>query len=372
MHRKSFHRAGYLAASIALIVALASSACADSVTHILGSAGYKEPLGTPVILCQNPTTCERRTSPSFTSINRVWGGTASCRTSTNEGQAWANCTTQPLSSGGQEFYAEASDGSVLGVGRPAAKLCVIKRSTDNAATWATVFDSATLTCGGAVSGGTMLKCISGGRCVFVFRDTATGKANVLETTDSGQTWTVVFTSAAAFGVGPGNLTWDGTLGIAPPASVTAGDKSIYSLGASTWVVSTAWPVDGETCWGSFIMRADLFAMCYNTARKYHVRNKVGTVINNAWFPNPTLSGNSGGISLSPRTGIVYSIVSDVPPSGAATMGVHVSQDSGVTFNKMIETAPTNGVSAGDMWQSPVSGCYYTSGGSTQPAFVRIC
>jgi hypothetical protein len=315
------------------------------------------------------SSCVLRTRPSFIDVNRMWGSSGvQCNTSVNGGATWSGCTTQPFNSGGKENYAGASDGSVIGTAQPVAD-CVIKRSIDNGTIWTTVYTGVGQQCDGAAIGSTQLTCLNDGSCTFVYRNPAASTYSVIRSTDNGQNWTTIFTSGTTtLSIQTFTLTNAG--GVAPP--VQSGRVGVTAV-ESAWATTSSWAA-GSSCWGSFMLGASSFGVCYSGAGSiYEVRDaNTGAII-----VSPVLSGavaliNTGGVALGFGTSVIYMLAAWQPVSGSAPIGIYVSRDSGATFVLLgLSSINANSMREGDFWQHPLNGCLYFSAGST-PQFVKIC
>jgi hypothetical protein len=329
-------------------------------TTLLGCSSI--PL-TPTTLCS--ASCNKLSSLSFTSTSRFWGGGSDCNTSSDGGLTWANCTTQPFTSGGIELYVGASDGSVIGSAQLAG-VCTIKRSTDNGSNWTTVFTDGAIGCGGAVSGGTRIKCLSDGQCNFIFRNTVTATPRLLASTDNGQNWTLTTVGAAA--ITPVSLAWDGSVGIA----TANGDRSEKYAGS--WTQGTAaFAGCGGFISGSVIYNGVPYGLCKEAgalSENYRMMTADGALFKTVTLPGAFPGAGTASLAYSLKTDQLY-FVAGVDTTPQVAIGVWVSLDDGVTFVKIYESATsTNGMTnASDIFFS--NGCIYFSGGTT-PVFTKIC
>ena len=314
--------------------------------------------------------CSVLTQPSFTDENRIWGGNgANCRTSTNGGVTFANCTTQPFSSGARESYAGAKDGSVIGTGNVGGVNCTIKRSTDNAITWTTVYTDAGVSCGGALTAQTEVKCLADESCTFVHSNGST--LTVRRSTDNGQNWSIV-TTVGPFVVDVRSYTHTTDISIVP--GISAGFRGGVATGA-TWLTTGLYPVGTSACLGSFVLGGVAYASCYQgPGSVYAIRDgSTGAIISTPTIEGALASAGSGGVTIGYGSNVVYLFASWVPPSGNSPIGVWVSRDSGITFTFLgIGSALANSMGGGDVWQSPINGCIYLSAGISNSQFIRIC
>lgn len=124
-------------------------------TRIDCGAGCTTFPATASLLCQG-SSCPQYFHPDWTdtTFNRFYGikndtNPGTCVVSFNGGSVWVPCTTQPFTSSvlntGIKF-AVASDGSLLAASGQGSNTCIIRRSTNQAASWTTVFTSTTQTC----------------------------------------------------------------------------------------------------------------------------------------------------------------------------------------------------------------------------------
>lgn len=359
--------------SICVLLGLLVTSRSYAVPQLFGAAGECNlafssctviPLS-PTVLCS--VSCVTLSSPSFTDSNRFWGTTGTgCRTSSNGGSTWGNCTTQPLSSGGQEQYAGASDGSVIAIGQ-VALTCTVKRSTDNGSNWTTVYTAAytAIICGGAVTGGTRLKCLSDGRCTFATLNGTTFFPVVLESIDNGQSW--VSSGFGAAGTNPISLAWNGVVGIGTSNTL----RSLRYI-AGSWGQGSAGFAGCGTISGSVVYNNAAYGLCKDpTVGSTAVRlmTSDGALFQTLTLPDAQTGGGVGILAYGWTTNILY-VVTAVNTSPQA-LGIWVSRDNGVTFVKIFQTATsTNSMSANsDIFAT--NGCIYFSGG-TSPVFVRIC
>jgi len=319
------------------------------------------------ILCGPGATCPTQAAPSFTNSNRFWGGGgSSCRTSSDGGTTWANCATQPLSSGGQEQYAGSSDGGVIAIG-DLAGTCTIKKSTDNASNWSTVYSSVTAGCGGALTGGSKLKCLSDGRCDFVFVNGSTFLPNVLHSDNDGNTWGLTVNGGTVTSSYL-SMAWDGTAGI-----VTANTFRSEKYTSGVWSEGAAAFAGCGTISGSVVYNGVGYGLCKDpgTNEIFRIMTADG-----ALFKNITLTGiiQSGipALAYSVGTDILY-VMAPMNTAPSATVAVFVSRDNGVSFGKIFESPQSinSMTNRGDVFFA--NGCIYWSvlgGGS--PMFMKIC
>ena len=316
-------------------------------------------------------SCPQQTSFSFTDASRFWGttgGVGAGVTSTNGGLSWSALASQPFAAGNREFYAGASDGSVIAIGSPAA-VCTVRRSIDNGASWSTVFTNA----GGCTSGtleGQRLFCIGTGACNYV---DVTGTRQVLTTSDNGQNWTLTTTANIAPNCSMTNVPWDGSLGIAPSEATGCGGGGIARtalLSGGVWTDSTAWTGTQGDCWEGVNFNGVSYAVCQGAGAapdgRYTLRTSTGALFKSLDLPGALITSiDAGGIAFSPFTNSLYIVVTMI----AGQPGVFVSRDGANTFAQ-IGTAPAP-LRGGNMFYS--GGCvYFTTAGAGAPSFTKIC
>lgn len=320
-------------------------------------------------------SCTLFTTYSFTTAGRFWGNNGiGCRTSTNDGVTWANCTVVPTSSGGKEDIGSASDGSILNAARGGGALpgtasdCVIRRSTDNAASWSAGFIVTGAACGGALENGNRMVCLSTGECILAFLDVGTANGRVLRSTDNGATWTLVFSTAGAGGATITAVAYNGNVGFATGGF--AGQPSMVAAGA-TWSLAVAnFPAGTSNCLGAYIMTNAAFVACEFTSPQMRIYNTGIGIISTFTMPNS--SPTFGPITYSLRTGLIYAAKSHTVTAGALPIGVWVSTNSGTTWNELgVGNTLANSMAGGSIYLSPHTGCIYVSGG-TIAQFIKIC
>jgi hypothetical protein len=325
--------------------------------------------------------CSRIIAPSFTDANRMWGNNGNaCRTSTDGGQTWANCTTSdPVGSGGLEWIAGASDGSLIVVGRGGgagggtANDCIAKRSTNNGVTFGSAIIIATGDpCGGAVTGGNNLICIEDGECALVFVEIGTGIPKVYESLDNGQTWSHLLTTVSST-VPFQSFTYTGIDGYGIAATSQSGFPNIYYTGAS-WAVTANIPATYATCRGTFVMGTESYYGCIkNTSADRTILNNANVVLSTFRMPEEYSGvGQVSPMYYSPSTGVIYAAGIVDKTVGNLPIGIWVSRDSAATWYKLYEGSTlANGAGFGSIWKHPLNGCLYVAGGST-PQIIRVC
>lgn len=358
------------------IISLVGVQSSDAVKNIVGIQATCDstlsgcnPIPLAVTLLCGPGSCPKLSAPSFTSSTRFWGTGGllgnQCLTSNDGGATWGTCATQPLSSGAQEQYAGASDGSVIAIGQNGVT-CNIYKSTDNGTTWVNKYtNGGNIGCGGGVAGGSRLKCISTGSCVFGFDNTATGVPGFLTSTDNGNSWSL--TGAGVASNGPMSLVWDGTIGLEGPTSTLRAMSyaGSWSQGAAGYA--------GCSSSGAMIYNNIPYSLCKDTGvnANYQFRTADGALFKTIVLPNGVTStgGATGVLGWSVGTNIMY-IVAGANTSPIA-VGVWLSRDGGTTFNQLYQSSTgTNNMVAGDIYFA--NSCIYFSTGSGSQIFAKIC
>jgi hypothetical protein len=326
---------------------------------------FSVPLTVTNLCVSAVSLCPIRASASFTSSTRFWGtinSIAGCSTSTNSGVTWGACTAQPFSSGAKEHYAGAADGSVIAVAQVAGN-CVVKRSVNNATSWSTVFTYVTSAgCGGANTGGTLLKCLSNGTCEMPFVNTGTQFCHVLESTDNGQNWSSITAFSGCIDI-PAGSAYNGTNGIVS-SQVTGGTSTILNTvsGFGGWTKSAAWGVGAGDCWGSVIYNGTAHSICFSVTN-YTMNSPAGVLELNMIIPGVSAVADTGGLAFSVGTNNLY-VLAGI--SGTSRSGLWITQN-GSTFI-LLATNPLNtGVREGDTFFA--NGCIYFAANSI---FQKIC
>ena len=354
-----------------------------SVSKIVGPQGQCDtantgcvpiPFTQGVVLCASG--CAKFVSPSYTDATRFWGTNGSgCRTSSDSGSTWAACTTQPFNSGGKEWFVGTADGAVLGASRGGAwggtvNDCVFKRSTDNGVTWSAAVVVTNQPCGGALAGGNTIVCLANGTCVLLYADQSTSVAQIVTSTDNGQSWTKTFAGTTFSQAN--YFIFDGSDGIGA-ASGAATPAVSYAGGA--WAMTANYPAGTTICYGSFIMNGVAYNSCgtspYTTAR---IINDSTVIAQSPTLPGYyTGAGVTAPMMISPAPGIIYAAGSYTVTPGSLPIGIWASRDSGVTFGLVYKgTTAANGTQAGSMFVHPINGCLYVSGGVSTQQLIKIC
>jgi hypothetical protein len=318
--------------------------------------------------------CPAQTSPSFTDSLRFWGAlntvtVGACVSSTDGGLTWPACASQPFVAGNREFYAGASDGSVIAVGTPGGT-CTIRRSTNLGVSWATVFTVVQACTSGNLEG-QRLRCVTSGACEFIANNNT--DSQVIRSSDNGQSWTageVGLLNAPNVG-----MAWDGSVGISASENPGVGGGFIvraFSAIADVWAQSTnTWSTQGD-CWGSFVYNATTpRVICQGAGAVpnalYSVRDTTGGLVASLTLPGAnTTSIDIGGVGIAPFTNTFY--IFAMPTVGGIT--VWLSRDNFVTFASLGTFGGGGaGIRGGNTFYS--GGCVYLTAGTT-PMFGKVC
>jgi hypothetical protein len=339
-----------------------------------GNACQPIPLNV-LILCDN-VNCPRTIAPSFTDEQRFWGSRDNCRTSINGGITWVSCPTQPFNTGGIEYYAEASDGAIIGVARlTTPNRTSIKRSVDKGVTWNTVYEDTTNLVVSDV-GSSKVRCFLDGYCFVISTSGNDSHFFVLESVDSGQTWFVAFTKNNNDPSGQNNGFLNATqIKNFIDHSVVASPGLGYSITpiiyrgmmkiGNVWNTTALLNSGSVTCWGSFISNNTPYGMCYDTQRRI-INLTTGLVEKSPTFNPGIFATSDGGMSYGYNSTTIYSLL----PTLSSFLGVYVSKDSGLSFTRIFEY--NFGIREGDFWKHPINGCLYFSAGFGNFVVGRIC
>ena len=320
-----------------------------SVNKIFGAAANgpapSVPL-TPTILCQAPSLCARIISPDWSTTDTWYGWDGSnCRKSTDSGDTWANCGANPSATANYAQYAVTMNGTVLAGGNDGGGAVFrIRRSTDGAASWSTVYDSAPVDLLNVIITNTRFRCAeTQDLCTFFGRDAANNVWS-LTSTDDGQTWALDTTISAA------NVTSyfmtifanDGGSGFAfgGGGDGFTNSRSINWTGSEWTAAATLFTptTTGGQCSGSVILGGLYRAICHDTTlgTTWTIRSDLGTVTATTTMPD-IVSGQAAqaGLAISMSATSIYFFYSD---SDGQT-GIWVSNDSGASFVKLFATDP---------------------------------
>lgn len=311
-------------------------------------------------------SCPASSQPSLTDTNRFWGSLVqTCRTSTDGGTTWGNCGTQPFA-GGTISVAGAADGGVLAAGTPVAD-CLIRRSTDNGSNWVTITTVIGVNCN-AAGYGSLLRCRSDGNCILPFYNSTAGNCLIYTSSDSGASWNTGVAGIVCSIADAVSTTWDGVTGVVV-SRAHAGSQQSWSTTGGVWGISANWPIN-FTCTGSMILNGVIRSICRSVADgSWQMKNAAGVTQSTVTFPGANSAANSGPLTVSIGTGVVYAFVPFFQ-GGPLPIGVYVSRDSGTTFGLAASTpTTTNSMNGGDAYFH--NGCIYVSAG-TVPHFFKVC
>lgn len=320
-----------------------------------------------------------RVAPSLVSAARMWGSrdnaVNACRTSVDGGMTWANCTTNAFSdTGGGEMFAEASDGSVIAMGRTAAgTTCLISRSINNATSWSSVHTFVPGgSCAQGAGEGTKLFCLTDGRCEGIVAQSTV--FIVFRSTDNGSSWSSELIAAPVAVITGGPVIWDGSRGIAPSISTIASTRIGTSSSGDSWTISgTAWGGTQGTCWGAVVYNAVPYAVCQGAGATPDGRYTLRVGDTGANFASLTLpsalitSTDAGGIGYGYATNTLFIAATTM----TGTYGVYASRDNLATFAQLgVLPVVGAGLRGGSMFSW--NGCIYVSYGLTTAGIAKIC
>jgi len=363
---------GLLTILAALLLGFGLPASSPAITHVLGGQMACDPAlpsCTPIPLTVTTlctASCPKISSFSYSSTARFWGSTGAvggCRVSVNGGTTWAACATQPFTTGSTEFYAGASDGSVIAVGTPTGpSTCTIRRSTDNATSWTTVYTNVVV-CSNSGNEGQYLYCLGDGRCEYIAHDGVTDTNRIIRSSDNGQNWVTGETSVQAIAVA--GAAWNGSGGI---LTVQTGTNKSWSAIGDSWVLSTfVWNGTPGQCWGSVIYNSAGRMICNNGTTGYKMYDSEQNVVASLTLPGSATAAGNGGTAISIRTNNLYVFAQGVSPS---SMAVWASIDNLSTFTRLGDISGGGaGMRGGNVFFT--NGCVYFSVGLT-PMFGKIC
>lgn len=363
------------------IVSLIGISKSEAVTKVVGGQAECDttnigcnpiPL-TVTILCT--VGCTTLTAPSLTDSNRWWGTNTgvACRTSTNGGVTWGNCTSN-ADVAALYHYAGTADGGVLAAGvTNSGTHCKIYKSTDNAVSWVNVFDDAVqFNCGnGGPNGGTRLKCALNGKCELNFLGTG-NIAQTVESTDNGNSWTRTALTGIVYN--PISLVFDGSKGFSTPGGGDGGSNfKAFIYDGGPWSLSTVWPALVR-CFPSTILNGSGASVCQTgITTTYTVRNSTGALISTQTLPNASPITNAGMVGMSPVGNALYLIMTDDNSVGGPRIGVWVTTN-GLSDGTMVRifTGPLNLSVNNQSDIHYINGCIYFSAGAGLPLFAKIC
>lgn len=330
---------------------------ASSVNQVTGLAASGPPaLNIPLafsINCNN-SNCPNTVSPSYTDEDRVWGATAVCRTSIDRGSTWANCAgAVPVTFTSTIMVAEASDGSVIVLGRPSGDSpasCTVYRSTDVGLTWSLVH-SGPNACSfvGGEADGQHLWCTSTGNCTAIFRNGGTSVGTIYTSTNNGLTWSTTVTAVI-------NSVQTSTLDLA--TGNNGGGYGITSVSPQLRLVGGAWSTvtqaTGYDCWGSWIFGSQPYALCQNGTQYVALDGVTGSIDRVITFPDTLIFSLTGSQIVNLSGDILYAMT---PTLSTATNNFMVSLDNGASWVTLF-TATSISRRGGGAFVHPVNGCVY--------------
>jgi len=364
------------------IVLMIGSVSAAQVRSIVGAnvSGPKPTLPlSPVVLCQAPEICTRVMSPDWSNTD-IWYGSdgSSCRKSIDGADTWANCGAPPSATAVYNQYAVTRNGTVLAGGNDAGGTVFrIRRSTDGAASWSTVYNSTPIDLLVTIAN-TKFRCAETQDLCTIFGRDAANNVWSLTSVDDGLSWALDTTISAA------NVTSffstifenDGSIGYAfgGAADGFSNVRSINWTGVEWTQASTIFTPStaGGVCNFAFILAGQFRSICHVTTlgTTWAMHNANGTVLTSFTLPD-VATGQSAqvGLGISMSATSVYLFYVDT----TGRTGIWVSDDSGVSFVKLFTTDPP-GAGIGTVGSiHAVNGCVYASyiaGGAS--TVVRIC
>jgi hypothetical protein len=303
--------------------------------------------------------------------------------SNDGGFTWSNCVSNPGITSAYLSYAVAKDGSVIAIGNDSGGTVLrVRRSTDGAVTWNTVFETSNIDAGSTtITPNIKLRCSRySGTCVYPFRDTSTN-TRALTSTDNGVTWTEILiggVNSILYTNSPFVLTSSPTSEIGmwfPNSSDGVSNFKPLLFTNGTWSLGSIIPTTtGGQCNWDYVINGNRRAICHvgSSGTTYEVRDEAGTVINIFTLPDVPSDngGNFIGLSISVRpTGIWL-----IRGTAAGRTGLWVSNDSGVSFMKIFETdAAGFGIGTQGSIYEGVNGCIYASWiASSSSTVIRVC
>lgn len=356
-----------------------------------GICGVVFPLSAS-ILCDGSAgnlNCPQFFHPDWTTSTRIFGITnrvnpGLCVVSTDGGETFNTCTTQPFTAAVLNFgikMAVASDGSLLYTSGQGTDLCIIRRSTDQGTSWSTVFTSTTEDCSIVTTSPTppgMYCSQSGGYCAIIDMSNA-AELTIIFSSDNGVTWTVgtpfAYTTANISTWGPA-LTDDGTDGILIRGTNASGAGEPFGIQSGSDYIATALfaaPVN-LNC-RPLMMGTTKRALCAPNAGGALFRfvdGTIPTVIREITIPDVLASANEP-LVVGWSSEIGYLLV----PSGAnpsTRLNVYITGDSWASVVSLGQLIPTTSLSLGCCrgntirWQGKA---YFSTGVSGANAFLAV-
>ena len=371
-----------LIVSLVIVLLCAMQSQAIAVSKIYGAnvngPAPVVPFNT-VVLCQAPEFCTRTMAPDWSNENIFYGynGT-NCGKSVDGGDTWQNCPANP-SATIYPYYAVTRNGTVLAAGNDAGGTVLrIRRSTDGAVSWATVYDALPVdTLYITVTNGRFRCAQTADLCAYYGRDSAVQMFSLIST-DDGLTWTLTS------GIGQNsfsyiNTAWsnDGSIGI---GAVSAGDgvstiRTMEWNGVAYLRNATNFPTTvGGLCNFPFILNGARRVICHETGSgtTYTMRSEDGTVIST--FNLSGVPSDSGGNQVGQSTstaGAIYLLRSTT----IGQTGLWVSVDNAASFVQIFTTDPA-GIGIGMQGSAfvGVNGCVYFSylTSASTSTVLRVC
>jgi len=372
-----------LFATLVLVGSLCGIVSAGPISNIVGAnvSGPKPNLPlSAVVLCQAPDFCTRVMAPDWSNTD-IWYGSdgTNCRKSIDGADTWATCGANPSATAVYNQYAVTRNGTVLAGGNDGGGTVFrIRRSTNGAVSWSTVYDSTPIDILSVVTNGQFRCAESQDLCTFFARDAANNVWS-LTSIDDGVTWALDTTISAA------NVTQyfmtifanDGLSGYAfgGTADGFSNFRSINWTGTEWTQASTVFTPStaGGACNFAFILGSDFRSICHVTTlgTTWTMQNANGTVLT-TFDPPDILTGQSPqvGLGISMSATSVYLFYLD----SAGRTGIWVSNDSATSFTKIFAT---DGAAAGISTQGSihsVNGCVYASYlvSALTSTVIRIC
>lgn len=352
---------------------LTSQSESASVNKIFGAAANgpapSVPL-TPTILCQAPSLCARIVAPDWSDPNsEIFYGTdgSNCRKSIDGAVTWANCGANPSATATYLQYAVASNGAVVAAGNDGGGTTFrIRRSTDGAASWSTVYDSTPIDLRNGTIVNGRLKCAQDtATCVFIGGSTVGNQLWGLVSTNNGASWTLTNPISATGNVAGYLISVfanDGSLYYVSPSSGDgfSSNRSV-TYDTANWVQNaTLWPTTtGGVCNWAFLLAGVPKTICHETTlgTTYTMRDAQGAT--ETTFTLPDVPSDGGGSQIGQSLSVTDQSIHLLRSDATGRTGLWVSVDSGVSFVKLFATDPAGlGISTQGTSFKGVDGCVY--------------
>lgn len=347
-----------------------------AVTTILGAA-VDEPQYE--ILCSPPSFCARIIAPDWTNANRFFGTDGSnCRVSENKGRTWTNCASNP-STTIYLHYAVTQNGYVVSAGNDNGGTELrIRRSTNKAVTWSTVYSAAPVDLLPYSNNGRLRCSQTSAVCTFIYINGTT--PHELISTDEGATWSLDPSGAiGAVATTSGHTAFanSSTLGMYGPnaSDGVSNNRSLVWNGAG-WTRTSIWPTTaGGQCNWTYINNGLNRAICHvgSLGTQYETREQDGTILNTFTLPGVPSDngGNSIGLAISRFPGEVWVLRND----SVGNTGIWFSNDDGNTYEKRYTIyPPAEGMgNQGSIFQG-IDNCWYASylRAASNSTVIRVC